>query len=235
MFGALMLLRVVVAGELVGIQVTVAKDLPDGDTFGPDEQASLGVGPDFSLHHFQPLIADWVALRSSLSRKTAEGVARVVWEDDDGTAYTIADHGADLSWTRAGTGLEIALPGAGRGEPYLGTSLGLGVVRMRQAVGSESEDLPAWPYLYESGWELDEDPEALAATTTQLLPDASVWLGLRFSISDSMAFGLESGYTVCHVPSASPKSSPYLFQVERSEFGLNVFRLGAVLQVELPG
>jgi hypothetical protein len=78
-------------------------------------------------------------------------------------------------------------------------------------------------------------PLADEATTTQLLPDASAWLGLRFSISDSMAFGLEAGYTVCHVPSASHKSSPYLYQVDRSEFGLNVFRLGAVLQMELPG
>ncbi len=234
MFGALLLLQVGVAGELVGLQVSLAKDLPDGDTFGPDEQAILGVGSDLALHHYQVLFTDSVVLRSSLSRKTAKGVAQVIWEDDDGTAHTIADHGADLSWTRASTGLEIALPAAGRGVPFLGSSLGLGVVRIRQPVGSEAVKEP-WPFLVEEDRNGDGLPEAVEARTTQLLPDASAWLGLRFSISDSMAFGLEAGYTVCHVPSASHKSSPYLYQVDRSEFGLNVFRLGAVLQVELPG
>jgi hypothetical protein len=234
-FGALLWLQVVMAGELVGLQVSVAKDLPDGDRFGPDEQAVFGVGAHFALHHYLPLIADTVVLRSSLSRKTAEGVARVVWEDDDGTAYTVADHGANLSWTRASTGLEIALPAAGRARPTLGTSLGLGVVRVGQPVGSEEDDLPPWPFLVEEDWNGAGWPYAVEARTTQFLPDASAWLGLRFSISDSMAFGLEAGYTVCQVPSARHKSSPYLYQVDRSEFGLNVFRLGAVLQVELPG
>ena len=234
MFGTLLWLQVVMAGELVGLQVSVAKDLPDGDTFGPDEQAIFGVGAGFSLHHYRPLIPDTVVLRSSLSRKTAEGGARVIWEDDDGTAHTIADHGADLSWMRASTGLEIALPAAERGVPYLGTSLGLGVVRVRQVVDPVEADAP-WPFLVEENWNGEDLPDLLSAKTTQLLPDASAWVGLRFSISDSIAFGLEAGYTVCHVPSASHKSSPYLYQVDRSEFGLNVFRLGAVLQVELPG
>jgi hypothetical protein len=231
-FGTLLWLQVVVAGELVGLQVSLAKDLPDGDTFGPDEQATFGVGADFALHHYRLLLADTVVLRSSLSRHTAKGVARVVWEDDDGTGHTVPDHDADLSWTRASTGLEIALPAAGRSTPYLGSSLGLGVVRVRQPL-DPVEDSP-WPHLVEKDWIGDGRPNAVTATTTQLLPDASAWLGLRFSISDSMAFGLESGYTVCHVPLASPKSSPYLYQVDRSEFGLNVFRLGAVLQAELP-
>ena len=161
----------------------------------------------------------------------ADGVDEITWDD----AQIDSDHDARLRWFYLSIGPELTVPTLEDDvEPFFGAGLGLGIVHARHsfdAAGSDGD----WPYLQEEGVEgLGPGANIDMAQSTQLLPGASAWGGLRVWVREGVAIDLQSGYTVCHVPPSGLKARPYDFQVTRSEFGLNVFRLGIGVSFGLP-
>ena len=183
---------------------------------------------EFSYLH--PVVPELVGLKGSLWVDLAQGVDEITWDEQ-----TDSDHEASLAWVYLSVGPEITVPTLDDDvEPFFGAGLGLGLVRIGHSFDSAGSD-GDWPYLQYEGVEgLGPGVNVDMAKSRQLLPGASAWGGLRIWVTEGVAIDLESGYTVCHVPPSGLKARPYDFQVTRSEFGLNVFRLGLGVTVGLP-
>jgi len=227
----MMLGQGVAATPAVGVQLSAAKDLPDGGSLGPQDGASWGLGKGIGLSYSHSVVPKLVGMKASFTVDLAEGVDQVRWGDDQ----LDAERDARLAWLYFSLGPELTVPTLDEDvEPFFGAGLGLGVVHARHPFDGSGPD-GQWPYLQEEGVEgLGPGVNIDMAQSTQLLPGASAWGGLRIWVREGMAIDLESGYTVCHVPPSGLKARPYSFQVTRSEFGLNVFRLGLGVTVGLP-
>ncbi len=199
-----------------GVQLAVAKDLPD--RVERTEGTEFRIGPGLVIPGRLVLMDGLLRLRAGLEIYRAEGSDRLSWEEEE-TSFYKQDQPARLGSTRLLIGPEVRVP-TGPGSPvhpYLGVGLGPGRVRVSHTLGGVDAEL------------LSAADEPVARSRQWVLA-ASAHGGLAVDLGP-VAAELEAGYTVSFVPEAPLSNTISALQVRREAYGLDVFRLGLGLSV----
>lgn len=195
----------------VGLQLAMAKDLPD--RVERTESTGFLIGPSVVIPGRFVLMDGLLRLRAGLELHTAEGSDRLSW-DEQGTSFYKLEQPARVWSTHLLLGPEVRAP-TGEGSPvhpYLGAGVGPGRVRTSHTLTDDDADLLASP----------DDP---VARTRQWVLAASAHGGLAVDIGP-VAAELEAGYTVSFVSEAPLSNTDEALQAKREAYGLDVFRLG---------
>ena len=208
----------------VGLQVAVAKDLPD--RVERSESAEFLIGPAFVIPARMSLLDGLLHLRAGLEIHTAAGTDRLTWVDGQTTFYK--DEQAARLWSgHLLLGPEVRAP-TGEGSPvspYLAVGLGPGRVRVTHPLEMETAELLA------ESVDDSSPAEDFLARSRQWVPSVGAQGGIRVDFG-GVAGELEAGYTVSFVSEAPLSNTDEAYKVHREAYGLDVFRLG--LGVSLP-
>jgi len=202
----------------VGLQVALAKDLPD--RVEHSESAEFLIGPAFIIPARMSVLDGLLHLRAGLEIHTAAGMDRLTWVDGETTFYK-DEQEARLWAAHLLLGPEVRAP-TGEGSPvspYLSVGLGPGRVRTTHPLELETAGLLAEPV------DADSPASDFLARTRQWVPSVGAQGGIRVDFG-SVAAELEAGYTVSFVSEAPLSNTDEAYEVHREAYGLDVFRLG---------
>ncbi|MCB9760937.1 MAG: hypothetical protein H6739_13950 [Alphaproteobacteria bacterium] len=204
----------------LGAQLAMTRDLPDPGAADPP--AAWGFGPTLLIPARFPLGQSRVAVRAELAMHGAPGQVRTSWTEGDTLAEGVRADGQVLgAWALGGAEVSVPLAPGAPVRPYFGAGVGGG------AVGVRLDDAPI------TDGALTLPVTDGAAGTRQVRWMASAYGGLSLGF-EKMAFDMEVGYSLCHVPEAALRNTLPEAGAVRSTFGLNLFRIGAGVSVPLP-
>ncbi|MCB9793258.1 MAG: hypothetical protein H6741_11070 [Alphaproteobacteria bacterium] len=197
----------------VGAQLALSKDLPD--LGAADPPAELGFAPTLIV---PARLSPWPEgpwLRAELGLQSAMGWGRVSEDPTlDAPAEGVQqDMRSTSAWLALGPELHVPMPAGSPVIPYFGASVGGALVGSRVNLdGSLSAG------------------DAAPVTTRQLRPRVGAQLGLELRVLESVALGVEAGYSVCRIPERAISGREDL---QRDAYGLNPYSLGVSFSMPL--
>jgi hypothetical protein len=199
---------VALAGNLsIGVGGGIAKDMGD-PSLGDEKYANFDLGLGL-LVPVRYKVGDTTRLRFDLGLQMARGDDRVTFEQD-GTRYYLDDQPAAVTAATLSVGGDLFL---GKTPVYLGATMGGGYFLVAHSFSGGPSDL------------------GKDAASHQLAPVADIHLGGYQEVGDTLAFWLESGYSISFLDVSALDTAG--LNAQRAPFGWNALRVGLGVSLSL--